>query len=213
VASEAGLTVDIFMAGRVCLLGEHSDWVRLCVGVKRTLPIRMSISRLVRTCSQAGSYRHFNKDITQGCTIVCPTNQGIRGKATRAASIRLVSERVDVTRTVCGSLSHAGTHTLQADITDSVFSSELDREELLKGRFPVPSLHGRTQSHTRPCATASAVARAGGYWSYVAGTCYTMLTNFEVAGISIVLTEQSLPSGKGLSSCVCRGPPSSALDV
>jgi UTP-glucose-1-phosphate uridylyltransferase/mevalonate kinase len=43
--------VNIFVPGRICLLGEHSDW--------------------------AGGYRRINADIENGYAIICGTNQGI----------------------------------------------------------------------------------------------------------------------------------------
>jgi UTP-glucose-1-phosphate uridylyltransferase/mevalonate kinase len=43
--------VNIFVPGRICLLGEHSDW--------------------------AGGYRRINADIESGFAIICGTNQGI----------------------------------------------------------------------------------------------------------------------------------------
>lgn len=44
-------TLRLFVPGRICLFGEHSDW--------------------------AGSYRKLDKNITKGRCIVCGTNQGI----------------------------------------------------------------------------------------------------------------------------------------
>jgi len=43
--------MNIFVPGRICLFGEHSDW--------------------------AGGYRRINADITKGCTIITGTNQGL----------------------------------------------------------------------------------------------------------------------------------------
>jgi len=51
--------VELFVPGRVCLFGEHSDW--------------------------AGSFRRFNSALTKGYTIVCGTNQGIYARATPEA--------------------------------------------------------------------------------------------------------------------------------
>jgi hypothetical protein len=41
----------IFVPGRICLFGEHSDW--------------------------AGGYRRINAEIEKGYTLICGTNQGI----------------------------------------------------------------------------------------------------------------------------------------
>ena len=49
--SAASDSLELFVPGRVCLFGEHSDW--------------------------AGSFRRFNSKLTPGYTIVCGTNQGI----------------------------------------------------------------------------------------------------------------------------------------
>jgi UTP-glucose-1-phosphate uridylyltransferase/mevalonate kinase len=46
--------VDIFVPGRICLFGEHSDW--------------------------AGGYRRFNAEIEKGYTLLTGTNQGIYAK-------------------------------------------------------------------------------------------------------------------------------------
>lgn len=48
-------TYDIFVPGRLCLFGEHSDW--------------------------AGAYRRFNAAITAGQVIIAGTNQGIHARA------------------------------------------------------------------------------------------------------------------------------------
>ena len=40
---------ELFVPGRICLMGEHSDW--------------------------AGSYRRFNREITPGMCLVSGTNQ------------------------------------------------------------------------------------------------------------------------------------------
>jgi hypothetical protein len=43
--------MKLFVPGRICLLGEHSDW--------------------------AGGYRRINAEIEKGYAIICGTNQGI----------------------------------------------------------------------------------------------------------------------------------------
>jgi len=47
--------IELFVPGRICLFGEHSDW--------------------------AGSYRRFNSDISEGCALVCGTLQGLYATA------------------------------------------------------------------------------------------------------------------------------------
>jgi galactokinase len=49
--------IELFVPGRLCLFGEHSDW--------------------------AGGHRRQNSDIEKGYTIVAPTNQGIYAKVKR----------------------------------------------------------------------------------------------------------------------------------
>ena len=49
--------MKIFVPGRICLLGEHSDW--------------------------AGGYRRINADIEQGYALICGTNQGIYAEVER----------------------------------------------------------------------------------------------------------------------------------
>jgi len=49
--------VKIFVPGRICLLGEHSDW--------------------------AGGYRRINADIEKGYALICGTNQGIYAEVDR----------------------------------------------------------------------------------------------------------------------------------
>ena len=46
--------MKIFVPGRICLFGEHSDW--------------------------AGGYRRINADIEKGYTLICGTNQGIHAE-------------------------------------------------------------------------------------------------------------------------------------
>ena len=46
--------VRLFVPGRICLFGEHSDW--------------------------AGGYRRINADIEKGYTLICGTNQGIHAE-------------------------------------------------------------------------------------------------------------------------------------
>jgi len=46
--------MNIFVPGRICLFGEHSDW--------------------------AGGYRRINADIEKGYTLICGTNQGIHAE-------------------------------------------------------------------------------------------------------------------------------------
>ena len=49
--------LEIFMPGRVCLFGEHSDW--------------------------AGEYRRLNSEVEKGYTLITGTNQGIYARVRR----------------------------------------------------------------------------------------------------------------------------------
>ena len=51
----------LFVPGRVCLFGEHSDW--------------------------AGGFRRFNDEIQPGCTLVVGTNQGLHAEFETSSSL------------------------------------------------------------------------------------------------------------------------------
>ena len=56
---------ELFVPGRICLMGEHSDW--------------------------AGSYRRFNRDISPGMCLVSGTNQGLYARVSAHPSHLVVS--------------------------------------------------------------------------------------------------------------------------
>ena len=60
--------LEIFVPGRICLMGEHSDW--------------------------AGGYRRFNKSITPGMCLVSGTNQGLFARV-RSHPTSLICSAVD----------------------------------------------------------------------------------------------------------------------
>jgi len=60
--------VELFVPGRICLMGEHSDW--------------------------AGSFRRFNSQLLPGMCLVSGTNQGLYARACRHPS-KLVVMSVD----------------------------------------------------------------------------------------------------------------------
>lgn len=65
--------MKIFVPGRICLLGEHSDW--------------------------AGGYRRINAEIEKGYALICGTNQGIYAEVERhPSSLILSSTRPDGTK-------------------------------------------------------------------------------------------------------------------
>jgi len=65
--------MDIFVPGRICLFGEHSDW--------------------------AGGYRRINAGIEKGYTLICGTNQGIHARVeAHPTSLILTSTTPEGTR-------------------------------------------------------------------------------------------------------------------
>jgi UTP-glucose-1-phosphate uridylyltransferase/mevalonate kinase len=122
---------ELFVPGRVCLFGEHSDW--------------------------AGGYRRINANIDVGKTIICGTNQGLHARVSPLAD-RLVFR----TRTDDG----------QEETLDVPMTAE----------------------------TLIPLAEEGGFWSYIAGTAFQILTHYHVGGIEIDNYRTDLPRKKGLSS-------------
>ncbi|CAK9052597.1 unnamed protein product [Durusdinium trenchii] len=55
LAHDEDQVVELFVTGRICLFGEHSDW--------------------------AGGYRRFNSEVAPGCALVCGTDQGLYARA------------------------------------------------------------------------------------------------------------------------------------
>jgi UTP-glucose-1-phosphate uridylyltransferase/mevalonate kinase len=124
--------VKIFVPGRICLFGEHSDW--------------------------AGGYRRINAEIEKGYTLLSGTDQGIYAEvAPHPTSLVLTSTAPDGTR--------VGPHEIPMD-------ARLLLEE----------------------------AQKGGFWSYIAGVAYQILTNYHVRGLVIDNARTDLPMKKGLSS-------------
>jgi galactokinase len=64
-------TVDLFVPGRLCLFGEHSDW--------------------------AGGFRRFNKEIVPGKTLVLGTPQGLSARVTRCDELVVTATSNDGT--------------------------------------------------------------------------------------------------------------------
>jgi UTP-glucose-1-phosphate uridylyltransferase/mevalonate kinase len=123
--------IDLFVPGRICLFGEHSDW--------------------------AGGYRRINSAIRPGRCIIAGTNQGLYARV-RAAKGRLIYR------------------TKLADGESVLLDEPMDGSRLLE------------------------IAREGGFWSYIAGVAYQMLTHYSVGGVEIDNYRTDLPLKKGLSS-------------
>jgi UTP-glucose-1-phosphate uridylyltransferase/mevalonate kinase len=124
--------VKIFVPGRICLFGEHSDW--------------------------AGGYRRFNADIGEGFTLLVGTDQGIYAEVQPQPSGLLLT------------------------------STTPDGEKI--GPYEIPM----------EATALLEEAQGGGYWSYVAGVAYQILTNYQVRGLVIDNYKTDLPIKKGLSS-------------
>jgi UTP-glucose-1-phosphate uridylyltransferase/mevalonate kinase len=124
--------MKIFVPGRICLFGEHSDW--------------------------AGGYRRINAEIEKGYALICGTNQGIYAEVS----------------------SHPTSLVLTSTLPDGTTA----------GPYEIPM---------NPKALMEE-AQTGGYWSYVAGVAYQVLTNYRVRGLVINNYKTDLPIKKGLSS-------------
>jgi UTP-glucose-1-phosphate uridylyltransferase/mevalonate kinase len=124
--------MKIFVPGRICLVGEHSDW--------------------------AGGYRRINAQIEKGYTLITGTDQGI--------------------------YAEVSPHPTSLVLT----STSPDGERL--GPYEIPmELKALLEE-----------AQKGGYWSYIAGVAYQVLTNYHVRGLVIDNYKTDLPVKKGLSS-------------
>jgi UTP-glucose-1-phosphate uridylyltransferase/mevalonate kinase len=124
--------MKIFVPGRICLFGEHSDW--------------------------AGGYRRINADIEKGYTLISGTTQGIYAEVEPHPTSLVLTSTAPAGRT--------------------------------QGPCELPML---------PQALLEEAGR-GGFWSYVAGVAYQVLTNYHVRGLVINNYKTDLPLKKGLSS-------------
>ncbi len=124
--------MKLFVPGRICLLGEHSDW--------------------------AGGYRRINSDIEKGYALITGTNQGIYAEVE----------------------SHPNALVLTATTPDG-------------------TVHGPVEIPMNTHALLEE-AQKGGFWSYIAGVAYQILTHYHVRGLVINNYKTDLPVKKGLSS-------------
>src|SRR5512138_3996561 len=124
--------MKIFVPGRICLFGEHSDW--------------------------AGGYRRINAQIEKGYTLITGTDQGIYAE-------------------------------VEPHPTSLVLTSTAPDGERV-GPYEIPmELHALHEE-----------AQRGGFWSYIAGVAYQVLTHYHVRGLVIDNYRTDLPMRKGLSS-------------
>ncbi|HSJ56613.1 MAG TPA: sugar phosphate nucleotidyltransferase [Anaerolineae bacterium] len=124
--------MELFVPGRICLFGEHSDW--------------------------AGGFRRSNAAIEKGYTLICGTDQGL--------------------------YAEVAPHPNALVLTASTPDGQMAGPEVLP-LDPVVLLE---------------VARAGGFWSYVAGVAYQAVTHHQVEGLVVHNHRTDLPVKKGLSS-------------
>lgn len=124
--------MKIFVPGRICLFGEHSDW--------------------------AGGYRRINVGIENGYALISGTNQGIY------ANIEPHPTSLILTSTTPDGQRHGP------------YEIPMESQALLEE------------------------ARKGGFWSYIAGTAYQILTHYHVRGLVIDNYYTDMPVKKGLSS-------------
>ncbi len=124
--------MKIFVPGRVCLFGEHSDW--------------------------AGGYRRINSEIEKGYTLITGTDQGI----------------------------YANVEPHPRALVLSATTPQGER----RGPYEIPMELNVLLDE----------AQKGGFWSYMAGVAYQVLTHYQVRGLVIDNFKTDLPMKKGLSS-------------
>ena len=124
--------MKLFVPGRICIFGEHSDW--------------------------AGGYRRINADVEKGYTLITGTDQGIYAE-------------------------------VEPHPTSLVLTSTSEAGEKI-GPYEIPM----------EATTLLEEAQKGGFWSYIAGVAYQVLTNYHVRGLVINNYKTDLPVKKGLSS-------------
>jgi UTP-glucose-1-phosphate uridylyltransferase/mevalonate kinase len=124
--------MKIFVPGRICLFGEHSDW--------------------------AGGYRRINAEVEKGYTLITGTDQGIYAEVKPHPTALVLT------------------------------STTPDGEK-----------HGPYEIPMEPKALLEE-AQCGGFWSYIAGVAYQILTHYHVRGLVIDNYKTDLPMKKGLSS-------------
>jgi UTP-glucose-1-phosphate uridylyltransferase/mevalonate kinase len=124
--------MKMFVPGRICLFGEHSDW--------------------------AGGYRRINAEIEKGYTLLTGTDQGVYAE-------------------------------IEPHPTALVLTSTTPEGER-RGPYEIPM---------EPKALL-AEAQKGGFWSYIAGVAYQIMTHYHVRGLVLDNYKTDLPIKKGLSS-------------
>ena len=119
---------ELFVPGRLCIAGEHSDW--------------------------AGEMRGAHPALAKGYCLVTMTEQGLRATAARADAFEITTPRPD---------------------------------------------GGDERFACTPTALAATAAGAG-FFSYAAGVAAETVSRYGVGGLSLRITEATLPIAKGVSS-------------
>ena len=124
--------IKLFVPGRLCLFGEHTDW--------------------------AGHYRTMNADIEPGAAIVTGIEQGIYAEVEQSSLFEMRSDAPEISAVW------------------SDFSCRMNEGELKR------------------------IAKSGSFFCYCAGVASYMLEWYKVGGVSIRITNMTLPMKSGLSS-------------
>ena len=124
--------IKLFVPGRLCLFGEHTDW--------------------------AGHYRTMNADIEPGAAIVTGIEQGIYAEVEQSSLFEMRSDAPEISGVW------------------SDFSCRMNEMELKR------------------------IAKSGSFFCYCAGVASYMLEWYKVGGVSIRITNMTLPMKSGLSS-------------
>jgi UTP-glucose-1-phosphate uridylyltransferase/mevalonate kinase len=124
--------MNLFVPGRICLFGEHSDW--------------------------AGGYRRINAEIEKGYALIVGTNQGMYAEV-KPHPTKLIFRA-----------------TLNDGSAMPAWETPMERGALLEQ------------------------VQQGGFFSYIAGVAYQLMTHYRVRGLEIDNYRTDLPIKKGLSS-------------
>ena len=124
--------IKLFVPGRLCLFGEHTDW--------------------------AGHYRTMNADIEPGAAIVTGIEQGIYAEVEQSSLFEMRSDAPEISGVW------------------SDFSCRMNEGELKR------------------------IAKSVSFFCYCAGVASYMLEWYKVGGVSIRITNMTLPMKSGLSS-------------
>jgi galactokinase len=176
---------EVFVPGRLCLLGEHTDW--------------------------AGEYRASNPHISCGATVVCATNEGLFARCKRDMTFSRANNDYDdgLDNEDCFYMTYTTKSRLESSIPADNDEKE---EESSKVDYITESKSGIERGKSFKVELSSrklkSIAAQGGFFSYIAGTAYVILEKYLKRksagicnfGICIHNFKTTLPMRKGLSS-------------